>query len=94
MMAYGSRRCGAGDWAFESFFLFFCRPVGSSAFAPAFALDLGDDPVFTVDVWHGSGNITPDDVACWRANGVEHVIPGTQVESITRQWEPWNPSHH
>ena len=62
---------------FRTLFSLVCLLAGSPAFA--------DDPVLAVDVSHWSGNITPDDVACWRANGVEHVIPGTQVESITRQ---------
>ena len=73
------------SWGFRTLFPFVCLVVGSSAFGPAFALDLGDETVFAVDVSHWSGNITPDDVACWGANGIEHVIPGTQVESITRQ---------
>jgi hypothetical protein len=42
-------------------------------------------PVFALDVSHWSGNIDGSDVACWKSNGVEHLVPGTQVEDITRQ---------
>ena len=46
----------------------------------------GQDPsVLALDVSHWSGEITAQDVACWRANGVEHLVPGTQVESLARQ---------
>lgn len=62
---------------FRTLFLFLLLLVPTAVSA--------QEPVFAVDVSHWSGTITPDDVACWRANGVEHVIPGTQVESITRQ---------
>jgi hypothetical protein len=43
------------------------------------------DPVFAVDISIWSGEITADEVACWRANGVRHVIAGTQVASVTVQ---------
>ena len=42
-------------------------------------------PVQAVDISHWSGTISPDDVACWKTNGIEHVIPGTQNPGITRQ---------
>jgi hypothetical protein len=43
------------------------------------------DPIFALDISIWSGEITSDEVACWRANGVRHVISGTQVSSITVQ---------
>lgn len=46
---------------------------------------VAQESVFAVDVSHWSGTITASEVACWKANGVEHVVPGTQVENITRQ---------
>jgi hypothetical protein len=43
------------------------------------------DPIFALDISMWSGEIAADEVACWRANGVQHVISGTQIASITAQ---------
>lgn len=38
---------------------------------------VAQEPVFAVDVSHWSGTITADEVACWKANGVEPVYDDT-----------------
>jgi len=45
----------------------------------------GNDPIFAIDISNWSGEITSDEVACWRDSSVRHVISGTQIPTITVQ---------
>ncbi|MFQ5938209.1 MAG: GH25 family lysozyme, partial [Acidiferrobacterales bacterium] len=43
------------------------------------------NPVPAVDISFWSGNISGSEVACWRDNGIRHVVAGTQNPQIARQ---------
>jgi hypothetical protein len=45
----------------------------------------GTEPIFAIDISNWSGEITSDEVACWRDSDVRHVISGTQIPTITVQ---------